>query len=293
MIKIKIIYDNENPPIGVVQIIHGMSEYSNRYQEFTTFLNKNRYVAVLSDHRGHGEAALTNNTLGMFSDSFDILVFDQVNISKIIKEKFPELPIFILGHSMGSFIAQKHMKVYSKEKFSYIFMGSCYERKFMTFIGKALFKSISFLTSNPKKIFNKIIFLGANSKINDKNKNSSSWLSRDPKVVDEFLKDPHCGFNYTPKFYYNFLDFLSKLYETNSFNFVNKNTPILIISGEDDPIGLYGVGVKALYNFYHNLNFTNLSLKLYKNSRHEILNELNKKNVYEDILFWLNKKGRN
>lgn len=270
-----------------------MSEYSDRYLEFAVFLNINRYIVVLSDHRGHGQEALENKTLGMFSDSFDILVFDQVNISKAIKEQFPKLPIFILGHSMGSFIAQKHMKVYSKEQFNYIFMGSCYERKLMTFIGKALFKSISLLTDNPKKIFNKIIFLGANSKINDKNKNSSSWLSRDPKVVENFLKDPHCGFSYTPKFYYNFLDFLSKLYEENSFNFVNRNTPILIISGESDPIGLYGVGVKSLYHFYFNLGFKNISLKLYKNCRHEILNELNKHDVYKDILFWLNKKGRN
>ncbi|WP_432205198.1 alpha/beta fold hydrolase (plasmid) [Cetobacterium somerae] len=269
-----------------------MSEYSNRYLEFTNFLNKNRYVVVLSDHRGHGEKALLNGTLGNFTGSFDTLVFDQVNISKEIKELFPNLPIFILGHSMGSFIAQKHMKVYSKEKFSYIFMGSCYERKLMTLIGKVLFKSISLLTSNPKKIFNDILFLGTNSRIKEEGKNSSSWLSRDPEVVKDFLQDPHCGFSYTPKFYYNFLDFLSKLYKKDSFNFVNKKTPILIISGEEDPIGLYGIGVKSLYNFYKTLEFKNISIILYKDCRHEILNELNKKNVYKDILKWLNEKGR-
>ncbi|MGL5592785.1 MAG: alpha/beta fold hydrolase [Cetobacterium sp.] len=276
----------------MVQIIHGMSEYSKRYLSFTDFLNKNRYIVVLSDHRGHGEEALKNGTLGLFSSSFDILVFDQVNISKNLKEQFPNLPFYILGHSMGSFIAQKHMKVYSKEKFNYIFMGSCYERKFMTFVGKALFKSISLLTDNPKKIFNNIIFLGTNSKIKDNDKNSSSWLSRDPKVVKEFLDDPHCGFSYTPKFYYNFLDFLSKLYNRDSFNFVNKATPILIISGEADPIGLYGLGVKSLYNFYLNLGFSKLSLKLYKDCRHEILNELNKNQVYDDILLWMKKEGK-
>lgn len=268
-----------------------MSEYSNRYMEFAAFLNSNRYIVALSDHRGHGEEALKNGTLGAFSSSFDILVFDQVNISKTLRENFPHLPICILGHSMGSFIAQKHMKVYSKEKFSYIFMGSCYERKFMTFIGKTLFKSISLLTDNPKKIFNDIIFLGANSKITDKNRNSSSWLSRDSKVVQEFLKDPHCGFSYTPKFYYNFLDFLSKLYKRDSFNFINRETPILVISGESDPIGLYGIGVKSLYHFYLDLGFKKVSLKLYKNCRHEILNELNKDQVYRDILHWIKEKG--
>lgn len=269
-----------------------MSEHSERYINFANFLNENRYIVVLSDHRGHGEEAFKNGTLGIFSSSFDILVFDQVNISKNIKEQFPDLPFYILGHSMGSFIAQKHMKVYSKEKFNYIFMGSCYERKFMTFIGKALFKSISFLTNNPKKIFNDIIFLGTNSKINDKNKNSSSWLSRDSKVVKKFLDDPLCGFSYTPKFYYNFLDFLSKLYNKSSFNFVNRDTPILIISGADDPIGLYGLGVKSLYDFYLNLGFKKMSFKLYKDCRHEILNEINKQQVYEDILLWMKKEGK-
>lgn len=269
-----------------------MSEHSKRYINFANFLNENRYIVVLSDHRGHGEEAFKNGTLGIFSSSFDILVFDQVNISKNIKEQFPGLPFYILGHSMGSFIAQKHMKVYSKEKFNYIFMGSCYERKFMTFIGKALFKSISFLTNNPKKIFNDIIFLGTNSKINDKNKNSSSWLSRDSKVVKKFLDDPLCGFSYTPKFYYNFLDFLSKLYNKSSFNFVNRDTPILIISGADDPIGLYGLGVKSLYDFYLNLGFKKISFKLYKYCRHEILNEINKQQVYEDILLWMKKEGK-
>lgn len=269
-----------------------MSEYSKRYMDFADFLNRNRYIVVLSDHRGHGEDALKNGTLGAFSGSFDILVFDQVNISKKLKEQFPNLPIYILGHSMGSFIAQKHMKVYSKEKFSYIFMGSCYERKFMTFIGKILFKSISFFTNNPKKIFNNIIFLGTNSRVKEKGKNSSSWLSRNPEVVKEFLNNPHCGFSYTSKFYYNFLDFLSKLYNKPSFNFIDRETPILIISGEDDPIGLYGIGVKSLYNFYLNLGFKLLSLKLYKNCRHEILNELNKSQVYEDILLWIQKEGR-
>ena len=290
MIKIQIIYNNNAPAIGIIQIIHGMSEHSKRYLKFTEFLNKNNYIVVLSDHRGHGEKARENDSLGFFTGSFDTLVFDQINISREIKSLHPTLPIFILGHSMGSFIAQKHMKVYSKKTFNYIFMGSCFERKGITFLGKIIFKSISLLTKNPKKIFNDIIFLGANSKIKDSEKNSSSWLSRDKKTVDTFLKDPCCGFSYTPKFYYNFLNFLSTLYEKNSFNFVNKKTPILIISGESDPIGLYGRGVKSLFNFYKSLGFKNLSLKLYKDSRHEILNEINKDEVYNDILNWINKQ---
>jgi len=290
VVKIQIIYKNEAYAVGVVQIIHGMSEHSGRYLDFAEFLNKNRYIVILSDHRGHGIKASNANALGSFTGSFETLVFDQVNISQEIKKLYPDLPVFILGHSMGSFIAQKHMKVYSEENFSYIFMGSCFERKAITLLGKIIFKFISLLTKNPKKIFNNLIFLGVNSKISDSNKNSSSWLSRDKKEVQKFLNDPYCGFSYAPKFYYNFLDFLSNLYDKDSFGFVNKNTPIFIVSGERDPIGLYGKGVKALFNFYISLGFKKVSFKLYSECRHELLNELNKGEVYQDILKWIDSK---
>ncbi|MGL6154416.1 serine aminopeptidase domain-containing protein [Cetobacterium sp.] len=293
MIKIEIIYPKGETPLAIVQIIHGMGEHSKRYLDFVKFLNKNKIAVALSNHRAHGLHAYENNKLGKFSKSFKVLVFDQIEISKQIKKFYPKIPLFILGHSMGSFIAQGHMKISSKIIEGYIFMGSCYQDRFLVKSGKVLFKTISLFSKNPRKIFNNIFFLGANSKIKDTNKNNFSWLSTDSKVVQNFIEDPLCGFPYTPIFYYNFLDFLSNLHRKNNFDFVKKNIPIFLISGLEDPIGLYGKGVKELYNFYRNLGFTKLSLKLYKNFRHEILNEINKEKVYEDILQWIltNKKS--
>ncbi|MGL6064155.1 MAG: alpha/beta fold hydrolase [Fusobacteriaceae bacterium] len=276
-----------NSPKGIVQIIHGMSEHHERYLEFAKFLNNNGYIVLLSDHKSHGKLAYENNQLGLFYDSFGILVEEQIKISKNIKAIYPKLPLFILGHSMGSFIAQEHMKYFSLSVAGYIIMGSCGENKFITNLGKKLFKIIKKFTDKPQNIFNDIFFIGCNSKIKDKNK--FSWLSRDKNIVEKYIEDPLSGFSYNPNFYYEFLSFLSKLYIKSSFYNTNKTIGIFILSGEDDPIGMYGEGVKKLYFFYKNLGFSNLRLKLYGEFRHEILNELGKEEVYFDILEWLNK----
>ena len=169
-------------------------------------------------------------------------------------------------------------------------MGSCSNRPLLYFFGKSIFKYIILFSNNSRNILNKLLFLGFNVKVKDTTKNRSSWLSRDPEVVKSFSNDPHCGFTYTPKFYYNFINFLSHLYKIDTFKFIRKDISILITSGEADPVGLYGFGVKKLYDFYKKLNFNNVTLKIYKDARHELLNEINKKEVFNDILSWLNKK---
>lgn len=284
-----ILYDDIISPKGIVQIIHGMSEHSGRYLEFCKFLNKNKYIVVLIDHRSHGKIAYENKKLGLFYDSFQTLIEDQIIISKNIKKLYPKLPLFVLGHSMGSFIAQEHMKIFSHYIEGYIVMGSCGNNKIITKLGKRLFRIISKFSDKPREIFNDIFFIGCNSKVKEEDKNKFSWLSRDKTSVDKYIKDPLSGFSYNPNFYYEFLLFLSNLYLKNSFTFLDKTKPILIISGEKDPIGLYGKGVKKIYSFYNNLGCVNLKLILYKESRHEILNEINKNEVYLDILQWVNK----
>lgn len=275
----KIIYDEKLPLKGIIQIIHGMSEYSMRYLDFSEYLNSKGYGVVLSDHLNHGENAYKNNTLGYFEDSFEVLVKNQMEITEDLREKYPNIPLYILGHSMGSFIGQEHMKHMSYIVDKYIFMGSCGERKLIVILGKYLFKLVSIFIKKPKLIFNKILF--------GKFKEDYSWLMTDKIALKEYLDNPLCGFPYVPTFYYNFLDFLSNLYKKESFSQVRKNIPLLIISGEKDPIGLYGKGVKNLCNFYENLNFTRVVLKLYSDEGHEILNGLKKKEVYDKICNFL------
>lgn len=277
---------------GIVQIIHGMAEYSERYIEFADFLKSKGYIVVLSDHYAHGKKAYNENKLGVFEKSFDTLIVDQLEISKNMRKLYPKINITILGHSMGSFIAQEHMRRFKDENTSYIFMGSCYQRRAITWLGKILFKIFLRVGNIPKSFYNLILFLGVNSRIKDRNKSKFSWLSRDEEVVKKFQEDRYCGFIYSTNFYSMFLDFIFSLNKQGNFVGVDKRKEILIISGDSDPIGNYGLGVKKLYNYFLNEGFKDIELKLYRGARHEILNELNKKEVYQDILKWLEDKRR-
>lgn len=274
-------------PKGIVQIIHGMSEHSMRYINFGEFLNKFGYIVVLSDHYAHGEKAYLSNKLGVFEKDFEILIQSQLELSKKLRKVYPKLTINILGHSMGSFIAQKHMKKFSDINTNYIFMGSCYQRRIITWFGKCFFEFLSKITWLSSEFYHSILFLGVNSKIKSKEKSKYLWLSRDVKSIREFEKDKYCGFKYSVNFYPMFLDFLFNLNKKDEFIKVDKNKRILIISGSEDPIGEYSKGVKKLFQYYLAEKFNNVKIKLYKGARHELLNEVNKYEVYLDLLEWI------
>lgn len=287
--EMKIYLPKEKNIKGIVQIIHGMAEYSERYIEFTNFLNTQGYIVVLSDHYAHGRKAYNSRKLGVFEKNFEVLVENQIKISKEIREKYPKLTINILGHSMGSFIAQEHMREFEDKNVRYIFMGSCYQRRAITWIGKNLFRVFFKFKTIPKNIYNLMLFLGVNYRIKDKDKSRFSWLSRDKEVVRKFEEDSCCGFIYSTNFYYMFLEFLFTLNRKGNFSKVNKEKEILIIFGKEDPIGEYGSGVEKLYKYYIDEGFKNVHIKLYDGARHEVLNEINKLEVYRDILKWLDK----
>lgn len=289
MIKYEIL-ENKNPR-GVIQIIHGMGEHLERYYDFSKYLNENGYIVILSNHIGHGKEALKEKKLGIIEGEFGELVKNQMELTRYFEKKFPTLPFYILGHSMGSFIAQGHLKNCGEKSYNYIFMGSCYEKRFLTILGKQIFQLISWFGNKPRKFFNKIIFLGANLKIKDKDKNNFSWLTRDKNEIEKFIKDSACGFTYPPNFYKSFLDYIYKLHKKGNFEKVDKDKNILIISGEDDPIGLYGKGVKNLYSYFKGEGFEKIEMKLYSGGRHEILNEMNRDEVYQFLLDWIEEKN--
>lgn len=285
MIKYKIFNKNIINPKGIIQIIHGMSEHSLRYLDLVNFFNQENFIVILSDHRFHGQKSFDNNCLGKFNTSFKTLVQDQVDITNELFEIFPKIPIFILGHSMGSFIAQEHLKLTSLSQ-GYILIGSCASRKFIHSLGGYFFKILSLFTKKPKDIFGKILFWDCNLKIKKRNSHFQ-WLSLNQENVKLYERDPLCGFSYNSKFYYEFLFFLKNLFNKNSFFNAEKSMPIYLLSGKEDPIGLYGKGVVTLFNFYKNMGFKNISIKLYPKLRHEILQENIKNDIYLDILNWI------
>lgn len=263
---------------AIIQLVHGMHEYSARYYNFAEYCMSKNFLIVLSDHKGHGEKALKNGTLGKLEEDFSCLVKQQIEITKNLKTKFPNIPIFILGHSLGSFIAQEHMKTSSSLVKGYLLLGSRGKRRLETFIGKYVMKGISKIFKNSYNFCNFLLFKQMNY----------NWLTKDKQIIENYINDPLCNFNYSPKFYFYLLDFIDKLYRKNDFININKNLPLFIISGKKDPIGVYGVSVKKLFYFYKNLGFSNIYFKLYENDRHELLNEIDRKNIYFDICHWIN-----
>lgn len=280
------VYKNVTNPKGIIQIIHGMSEHSKRYLKLVNFFNKNSYIVVLSDHPNHGLQALKNKNLGIVDYKFQIFVSNQLDITKAINKEYPNLPIFILGHSMGSFIAQSHLK-FNEIPSSYILSGSCKNKKILYLSGASLFKVISIFSKKPKSIYNKVLFFSCNSK-EKPNSSPFSWLSLNSNNVLSYEKDPLCGFSYNSNFYYEFLSFLGNLFIKKDFKSIDKNIPILILSGDGDPIGLYGKGTNELYSFYKELNFKKVTYKLFTNLKHELFQEDDLYKVKEYTLNWIN-----
>lgn len=276
---------------GVIQIIHGMSEHKKRYSHFFNFFEKRGWKVIAEDHIHHGEKIFSLEKAGIFEDDFYKIIEDQISLTKNIKNKYPDIPIFIFGHSMGSFAAQEHMKKSSDIVTGCIFCGSCYEQKFLWKAGKYISFILDKIYKNKRaELIKKMIFFNSNGKIKkDEYFNENSWLSRDAEEVRKYTEDKLCGFTYSSGFYRDFFIFLNNLYKKEYFQNVRKNIPILIISGEMDFVGLYGKGVRNLEKFYRNMNFKNVECRLYKGARHELHNEINREEVFLDIEKWLEK----
>ncbi|WP_300329448.1 alpha/beta fold hydrolase [Fusobacterium sp.] len=276
---------------GIIQIIHGMCEYKKRYIHFIKYFEKSGWKVEILDHIHHGENVRNKEEIGIFKNDFNDMIENQINFTKELKKKYKNLPFIIFGHSMGSFIAQEHMKRCGSLVDGYIFCGSCYKQKFLWSLGEKLSYLLDRIYKNKRaNIIRKMIFLNSNGKIKKEYYlNENSWLSRDIDEVKKYSQDKNCGFTYSSSFYKEFFIFLNRLYDKDKFDNILKGKPIFIISGSMDPVGLYGKGVKDLKKFYEKMDFKNIAFKLYKDARHELHNEINRDEVFRDIENWIEK----
>ena len=269
----------ENPK-GVVQIIHGMQEHAKRYIPFMKFLQKNGYTVFASDLRGHGKSM---NLAPGYSDGdiFREIVNDQLEITKFLKEKY-KTEIILFGHSFGSFIAQNYITHKDILVQKVVLCGSTYTKNILFAFGK-FFAKLTCIFKGKKRSAKFIENMSL--KNYGKNFENGNWLSRDEQNWEAYKKDKFCGQQFPANFYYSMFKNSLKNYK----NINNINIPILIISGTSDPVsGKNAKGAIKLYKKYKNSD-KNVSIILYENARHELLNEINKENVYEDILKFIQK----
>ena len=270
---------------AVLQICHGMVEYIERYHEFAAFLAEHGIYVVGHDHLGHGKSVTGPEKLGFFfeQDGNACVIADIHKLRVQTTEKYPTVPYFMLGHSMGSFLLRQYLGIYSQGLSGAIIMGTGKQPSLVLAAGKLVCKMIAAVKGwDYRSKFVNSLAVGAYEK-----KMGSAWLSRNPENVEKYHADPLCGFIFTVNAYYHMFSGMAKMNQQEKAGKALKTLPIFFVAGKEDPVGNYGKGVEHVYRQYKAAGYQDVEMKLYEEDRHEILNEVDRKTVFGDILAWL------
>ena len=264
-------WDSHEPSRGIVQIAHGLGEHIGRYLGLIEVLVGAGLVVYGNDHRGHGRTALSSKQFGDFGEGgFRLLVEDMVRLSEIAKEEIPEKPLILLGHSMGSFAAQ----LYAFDH-SYLLGG-------LALSGSGALDGVVRLAKSAPPGEDNILnapFAPARTPFD--------WLSRDPAVVDVFMKDPLCFGALQPAANESFFAASSELADPSRLRQIRQDLPIYLFSGSEDPVGQQLEGVRLLIDRYHQAGIRDINHHFYEGGRHEMLNEINRGEVQTNLLLWI------
>ena len=272
---------------GIVQISHGMAEHKERYFDFMRFLASNGYACVINDHRGHGKSIKDDNDLGYFyTDNIDYIVDDLHEVTLYIKNKFKEKKIYLFSHSMGTLVSRCYIEKYDFELEKLILCGTPTYNPFTPVaIGLAYLCKAFGLGKKRNKFLNTLTFGNYNKGYKDEN----SWLSKSTNNICSYNDDELCGFIFTTNGFINLYKLMRQAFRKNDYQVKNKNLDILLIAGSDDPVIQNEKKFIELKEFLKDIGYKNIKSKLYKNLRHEILNEKEKSEVYNDVLNFINK----
>lgn len=277
-------------PVCILQIIHGMAEYIERYDEFARVMAEKGILIVGEDHLGHGKSVGENGTYGYFCerDAATVVVRDSHRLKKMVQEQYPGVPYIILGHSMGSFILRNYLCRYGTGIQAAVIVGTGMQPKAVLGLAKAVLavQKIFCGSKHPSELVNALAFGSYNKKISGA-RTPMDWLTKDDKIVDAYMADPMCGFTFTINGFQTLFELISRLHKKQNLEKMPKDLPVLFTAGDADPVGDYGEGVKRAYQSFVDIGMKNVKIKLYDNDRHELLNETDRKVVYEDIYQWI------
>ena len=280
----------EGAPRAVVQIVHGVAEYVGRYKAFARYLAEHGFAVCGEDHLGHGNTAKQDSKFGYFGahDGWTLVTADVRQLRTLMGERFPGIPYFLLGHSMGSFLTRTYLCRYPGTVSGAILSGTGQEAPALVAGGKALASLICrFRGADAVSQLVNNLSLGAYNKQFAPNRTSADWISRDQAVVDAYVCDPLCSFTPTVGMYRDMLGGLQYIASPRALSQMDPDTPIYLFSGACDPVGGNTKGVNKVYGYFKDRGTRDLTLKFYPGGRHEMLQELNKEQVYADVLAWL------
>ena len=286
-------WEPQGKPVAVLQIVHGVAEHTGRYDEFASYMAEKGFLVVAEDHMGHGASVSDNGTLGVFEGGWHKAVADVHRLLSYTRMECPDVPYILLGHSMGSFMVRTLLCKYPKCGASAaILSGTAWMHRGIINSGIAAATLVGKHQGfeKPSKMLNNLMFGGYNRKI-EHQCTEFDWLTRDQRVVDAYIADPLCGFTMTAALTKDMLTGMLYIQEQEHLNAMAKNLPVFFIAGADDPVGNYGEGVKQTAQAFVKAGMENVSMRLYPLCRHEVLNELNRKEVFGNILDWLGKQG--
>lgn len=271
---------------GVVQISHGMAEHARRYDDFASYLNQHGYIVFADDHRAHGNTSTKQSSKGIKGYHKGNIYFDTVQdecaITAMLKERY-NLPVIYLGHSYGSMLGQRYIQE-CKDHSGVVLSGSAMMKGAILSGGCAV-SNLQYKLHGGEKtayLLDKMSFGSYNKPF--RGETEFAWLSRDKENVRKYIFDEQCGYVMSIAFFKFFLNGLKESYKKENLAKIDLNKPIAIFSGDKDPVGGSGKLVTKLYDQYKNLGVKDVSVKLYPNARHEILNETNRAEVYKDVL---------
>lgn len=283
----------DGKPRAVVQIAHGIAEHIDRYRPFMEFLADNGFVAAGNDHLGHGKSIRVPEEQGFFAekDGWWRVVDDMDKLHDIMSKEYPELPYVLFGHSMGSFLTRTYLIKHPDKYDGVILSGTGHQSPALVLGGNAA-ASVMAKLNGAMGDGAKLDSLAFGTYLNkiENPRTKFDWLSRDTEQVDKYIADPLCGFVGKIGLYRDMMQGIKFITDKKNIAQMNKEKPVYFMSGDGDPVGDYGKGVVRAYKAFCDAGLHDVFMRLYPGGRHEMLNETNKEQVYQDILNWLNEK---
>ena len=274
---------------AVVQILHGIAEFVERYDAFAEYLNSHGILVVAEDHMGHGQSINGDGIQGYFHGGWFSAVEDSIQLMSDTKEEYPDLPYILFGHSMGSFMARTILCKYPECGLTAaVICGTGWQPAFAL---PALIKVVERICkrtgeTEPNETLQGMVFGSYNKKV-EHPRTPFDWLSRDSKIVDAYIEHPLCGFTASAGLLREMLKGIHYIEQKNNLQNMNKNLPVFFIAGGDDPVGSYGKGVHTCADAFRKVGMEDVSIRIYPLCRHEILNEINREEIFEDIIHWI------
>lgn len=282
----------EKAPVAVVQIVHGIAEFVERYDDFAQYLNNLGYAVVAEDHMGHGKSINGEGIQGYFHGGWFTAVEDTYELLQKTRQEFPNIPYVLFGHSMGSFMTRTILAKHPDSGISAaIICGTGWQPRALLPAGIAVAEGFCRKTGEtpPCPALQNLVFGSYNRRV-EHPRTEFDWLTRDSAVVDAYCQDPLCGFVASAGLLRDLMKGIRYVEEPENLKAMNRELPVLFIAGGDDPVGSYGKGVRRSAQEFRKAGMKDVSERIYPLARHELLNEINRQEVCKDIRKWLEEK---